>query len=115
MRINKKAAVIAVGGLLVAGGLVFVLQKPGAPPAAAAPGAPTVPVAQVITREVAPAAEFTGNLASPKTVELRSQVSGPIQRVSVPEGGIVQRGQALFQIDPRPFQVALDAAQAQLR
>ncbi|WP_312404610.1 efflux RND transporter periplasmic adaptor subunit [Brevundimonas sp.] len=115
MRINKKAAVIAVGGLLAAGGLVYVLQKPAPPSAAAPTGAPTVPVAQVITREVAPAAEFTGNLASPRTVELRSQVSGPIQRVSVPEGGIVRRGQALFQIDPRPFQVALDAAQAQLR
>lgn len=116
MRISKKAAVIVAGGLLVGGGLIYAVQgKPAQDAAAAAPGAPTVPVAQAITREIAPAAEFTGSLASPETVELRPQVGGPIQTVSVPEGGFVRRGQLLFQLDPRPFQVVLDAAQAQLR
>ncbi|MNJ40874.1 Multidrug resistance protein MdtE precursor [compost metagenome] len=107
---------VVAGGLLVGGGLVYVLQDtPAQSAAAAAPGAPTVPVAQAIAREIAPAAEFTGSLASPETVELRPQVGGPIQSVSVPEGGFVRRGQLLFQLDPRPFQVALDAAQAQLQ
>ena len=118
MRFNKKTAVIAAAGLLAAAGLIYVLQTQGggAPAAASAPpGAPAVPVAKVVMREIAPAAEFTGHLAAPDTVELRAQVSGPIIRVSVPEGGLVQRGQLLFQIDPRPFQVALDGAQAQLR
>lgn len=118
MRFNKKTAVIAAAGLLAAAGLIYVLQTQGGgvPAAASAPpGAPAVPVAKVVMREIAPAAEFTGHLAAPDTVELRAQVSGPIIRVSVPEGGLVQRGQLLFQIDPRPFQVALDGAQAQLR
>jgi len=115
MRISKKAAVVVAGGLLVGGGLIYVLLDRPAQSAAATPGAPTVPVAQAITREIAPAAEFTGSLASPETVELRPQVGGPIQSVSVPEGGFVRRGQVLFQLDPRPFQVALDAALAQLR
>lgn len=116
MRISKNAAVaVAASGVLLGGGLIYVLQDSPAQDAAAAPGAPTVPVAQVITREIAPAAEFTGSLASPETVELRPQVGGPIQSVSVPEGGFVRRGQLLFQLDPRPFQVALDAAQAQLQ
>ncbi|AYG95771.1 efflux RND transporter periplasmic adaptor subunit [Brevundimonas naejangsanensis] len=115
MRISKKAAVVAAGGLLIGAGLIYVVQDtPFAQGAAAAPGTPTVPVAQVITREVAPAAEFTGSLASPEAVDLRPQVSGPIQSVSVPEGGFVRRGQLLFQLDSRPFQVALEAAQAQL-
>lgn len=115
MRISKKAAVAVAGSLLVGGGLIYAVQEKPVQAAAAAPGAPTVPVAQAITREIAPASEFTGNLASPETVELRPQVGGLIQNVSVPEGGFVRRGQLLFQLDPRPFQVALDAAQAQLR
>ena len=116
MRISKKAAVVVIaGGVLLGGGLIYAFRDAPTPDAAAAPGAPTVPVAQAIAREIAPMAEFTGSLASPKTVELRPQVGGPIQSVSVPEGGFVRRGQLLFQVDPRPFQVALDAAQAQLR
>lgn len=67
--------------------------------------APQVPVAEVITRTVAPSAEYTGFLAAPKTVELRSRVGGAVDAVSVPEGSLVRKGQLLFQIDPRPFQV----------
>lgn len=116
MRISKNAALaVAASGLLLGGGLIYVLQDSPAQGAVAAPVAPVVPVAQAITREIAPTAEFTGSLASPKTVELRPQIGGPIQSVSVPEGGFVRRGQLLFQLDPRPFQVALDAAQAELR
>ncbi|WP_304413500.1 efflux RND transporter periplasmic adaptor subunit [Achromobacter sp. RTa] len=77
--------------------------------------APQVPVAEVIERTISPSSDFTGFLAAPETVELRSRVSGAIHAVSVPEGGLVRKGQRLFQIDPRPFQVALDTATAQLR
>lgn len=77
--------------------------------------APQVPVAEVVTREVAPSAKFTGYLAASKTVELRSRVGGAVDSVSVPEGGLVREGQLLFQIDPRPFQVALETAEAQLQ
>ena len=82
---------------------------------AAATAGPPVPVAEVITRTVTPSAEFTGFLAAPKMVELRSRVGGTVEAVSVPEGSLVRKGQVLFQIDPRPFQVALDNAAAQLR
>lgn len=82
---------------------------------AAAAMIPQVPVAEVIIRTITPTAEFTGFLAAPKSVELRSRVSGAIDAVSVPEGSLVKKGQMLFQIDPRPFQVALDTASAQLR
>lgn len=86
----------------------------GGGPGQGAPSAPQVPVAQVIVRDIAPAAEFSGALAAPKSVELRPRVSGQIVAVSVPEGAMVAKGQSLFRIDPRPFQVALDTAQAQL-
>ncbi|MCA0279366.1 MAG: efflux RND transporter periplasmic adaptor subunit, partial [Proteobacteria bacterium] len=62
-----------------------------------------------------PSSEFTGVIAAAKTVELRPRVGGSIETVSVPEGALVERGQLLFQIDARPFEVALQNAEAQLR
>ncbi len=132
---SKKAAVLfftgvaSVGGLALVNGdamgtftsrLIELASSTGASEAVAATGAegapiPKVPVAEVITREVAPAVEFTGHFDAAKSVELRPRVGGAIDVVSVPEGSLVKAGQVLFQIDPRPFQVALDAAKAQLQ
>ena len=47
-------------------------------------------------------------------VSVSPQVAGPIQQVFVKNGDRVKRGQLLFRIDPAPFQVALEQAQAQL-
>lgn len=83
-------------------------QDPGKMPA------PQVPVAEVVVRDIAPSAEFTGHLAAAQNVELRPRVSGAIDSVSVPEGGLVRKDQLLFQIDARPYQATVDSAQAQL-
>lgn len=115
MRISKKAAVVVTGGLLAGGSLIYAVQQAPAESAVAASAAPAVPVAQALGREIAPATEFTGYLAAPETVELRPKAGGTIQSVSVPEGGLVRQGQLLFQLDPRPLQVQLDAAEAQAR
>jgi len=115
MRISKKAAVVVTGGLLAGGGLIYAVQHAPAESAVAASAAPAVPVAQALGREIAPTTEFTGYLAAPETVELRPKAGGTIQSVSVPEGGLVRQGQLLFQLDPRPLQVLLDAAEAQER
>ncbi len=47
-------------------------------------------------------------------VSVSPQVTGPIQEVYVRNGSQVKRGQLLYRIDPAPFQVALEQAQAQL-
>ena len=47
-------------------------------------------------------------------VSVSAQVTGPIQQVYVRDGAKVKRGDILFRIDPEPFQVALEQAQAQL-
>jgi membrane fusion protein (multidrug efflux system) len=47
-------------------------------------------------------------------VSVSAQVNGPIERVFVKNGTRVHRGDALFQIDPAPYHVALEQAQAQL-
>ena len=47
-------------------------------------------------------------------VSVSAQVNGPIVEVAVHDGDKVKRGDLLFRIDPRPYQVALEQAQAQL-
>jgi multidrug efflux system membrane fusion protein len=49
-----------------------------------------------------------------QTVSLQSQVTGVLTRVTFHEGDDVSAGQVLFEIDPRPFQAALDQAKAML-
>jgi RND family efflux transporter MFP subunit len=58
--------------------------------------------------------EFTGQFAPIEYVELRARVSGYLQSISFQDGQIVKKGDLLFVIDPRPFQIALSSAQAQL-
>jgi membrane fusion protein (multidrug efflux system) len=47
-------------------------------------------------------------------VSVSAQVNGPIEQVFVKDGAHVKRGQLLFRIDPQPYQVALEQAEAQL-
>ncbi|MCW8528242.1 efflux RND transporter periplasmic adaptor subunit [Acinetobacter baumannii] len=105
--------------MAISGGLLYTAtNKPDAPnpqAAAAQMPVPQVPVAEVITRELNPTAEYTGYLSAPQSVEIKSRVGGVINSVSVPEGSYVRKGQVLFKIDPEPFQVALNTAQARLK
>ncbi len=55
-----------------------------------------------------------GKVEPMESVSINSQVSGVLTKVTFREGEEVRSGQVLFQIDPRPFQAALDAAQATL-
>src|SRR3989475_361310 len=56
----------------------------------------------------------TGSVNPVKTVQVCTYVSGPIQVISVDFNSPVQRGQLLAKIDPRPFQVKVDGAAADL-
>lgn len=55
-----------------------------------------------------------GNVVSPHTVNVRTQVTGTLKDVFFTEGDSVQAGQKLFQIDPAPYEAALAQARAQL-
>jgi multidrug efflux system membrane fusion protein len=83
-----------------------------APPAA--PPAAKVTAARVIARDVTEFDEFTGRLEPIHFVEIRPRVSGYIDSVHFVEGGLVRRGDLLFQIDPRPFQAEVDRLKAEL-
>jgi multidrug efflux system membrane fusion protein len=81
---------------------------------AAGPPPPEVSVAGVLSRTVGQWDDFTGRVAAVESVELRPRVSGYVQRVAYAEGQEVRKGDLLFVVDPRPYQAALDRAQADL-
>ena len=76
--------------------------------------APDVDVALVQPEPVTLWESFTGRVVAPETVALRPRVSGYIDKVAFEEGALVEAGDLLFQIDPRPYQARKQAAQAQL-
>jgi len=80
-----------------------------------APSPPVpVTVAQVVVQPEPLSLSAVGTVEPIETASVKAQVGGMITRVSFSEGQNVRAGQILFQIDPRPFQAALDAATAQL-
>ncbi|WP_162006608.1 efflux RND transporter periplasmic adaptor subunit [Roseimaritima sediminicola] len=82
--------------------------------AAGPPPAPPVRVAKPVTETVVEWAEFTGRLQAVDFVEVRSRVSGYLQSVEFEEGQLVEEGDLLFVIDPRPFEAAKAIAEAKL-
>jgi RND family efflux transporter MFP subunit len=81
-------------------------------PVVAAPPAPTVTVASPLVRQVAEWDDYSGRFEASKSVEVRPRVSGAIVGVHFTDGAVVQKGQLLFTIDPRPFVAALNEARA---
>jgi membrane fusion protein, multidrug efflux system len=81
----------------------------------AAPPEPAVTVAQVIARPLHHWSELTGELQAVNTVEVHPRVSGFIDTVQFTEGAHVNKGQLLFQIDARPFQIEIERLHAELK
>jgi multidrug efflux system membrane fusion protein len=82
----------------------------------ALPPVPPVPVTvgSAERRAVPFELQATGTVEPLQTVSIQSQVNGPIVRIAFREGQEVQKGQVLFQIDPRPYEAALRQAEALL-
>ncbi len=81
----------------------------------AAPAAPEVVVAQVQQRDVPTFDEWVAQLNGPVNAEITPRVQGYLLTQNYVNGSLVRKGQLLFQIDPRPFEAALDQAQAEVR
>lgn len=82
--------------------------------AAAPPAPPEVRVAPVIQQDVPVYSEWVATLDGYVNAQVRPQVSGYIIRQNYKEGSLVRKGDVLFEIDPRPFQAALDHAKGDL-
>src|SRR5919109_1181394 len=106
-----------VGGGVLSGVLITVLAAAVAgcsdTSRAAAPlPAPVVKVEPVVQRDVPISLEYVGSLVGYITAQIRARVSGHLMSQNYTEGSVVKTGDLLFQVDPRPFQAALDQAQA---
>src|SRR6202035_309557 len=82
--------------------------------AATATQTPEVEVATVEQRDVPVYKEWVATLDGYINAEIRPQVAGYIIKQNYTEGSVVRKGQVLFEIDPRPFQAALDRAKGDL-
>lgn len=84
---------------------------------AAGPAAPPVTEVGVVTvsvRDVPLTYEFVGETQSSQQVEIRARVNGFLEQRLYTEGAMVKAGEVLFRMDQKPFQAALDSAQAEL-
>jgi membrane fusion protein (multidrug efflux system) len=88
-------------------------DRPAAP-AAAAPPPPEVGVVAVAPTTVSLATELPGRVEASRTAQVRSRVTGIVQKRLFREGSDVKAGQVLFQIDPAPYQALVDSARASL-
>jgi membrane fusion protein (multidrug efflux system) len=86
----------------------------GDTPPKQAPPPPEVTVMRAQPRAVTLTEEYVGQAEAVETVEIRSQVQGLLERQAFKDGATVHRGELLFQIDRRPFEAALEQAQANL-
>jgi RND family efflux transporter MFP subunit len=105
----QRAAIVGSPLVLLAAG--FALWSSDPTPAATPP-APMVTVATPLEQAVNEWDDYVGRFEPSRSVEVRPRVSGQIVGIHFRDGQIVQRGQLLFSVDPRPFTAALAEAQA---
>jgi membrane fusion protein (multidrug efflux system) len=121
-QMRQNAIVFPLAGLLlkrsrvpdllvaVATGLLFSGCKEKPPPKPPL----QVRVVSVTPRDVPIYQQWIGTLDGYPNAQIRAQVSGYLIRQDYAEGGAVKKGDLLFEIDPRPFQAALDQALGKL-
>ena len=102
---------LLTGTLLLAvsgcGGSSKVSAQANTPP-------PMVQVAVVERRDVSLTSEWIATMDGYINAEIQPHVSGYLIRQDYREGSFVHKGEVLFEIDPRPFQAALDQTQGQV-
>ncbi len=98
----RKPVAIAITVLLAACGGGGPQQQPP----------PDVSVAAVVPKSVTEWDEYSGHVEAIESAEIRPRVSGHLNRVHYPEGGLVEKGQLLFTIDNREYKAIADAARA---
>lgn len=106
---------ISIGALVViALVVVLAVTMRGDKTVQAATAPLEVEVVTVTERSVPLYAEWVGTTDGMVNADIKAQVTGYLLRQDYKEGSLVKKGQLLFEIDPRPFQAALDQANGQL-
>jgi multidrug efflux system membrane fusion protein len=113
---RRRRVVPALLVLALIAGAVFWAHPWGHGPAKGPPSAPPQPVgaATASTGEMPVIVNALGTVTPFNTVTVMSQINGQLMSVGFKEGQMVQKGQFLAQIDPRPYEAALEEAEGQL-
>jgi RND family efflux transporter MFP subunit len=109
IQIGAAAAVFVVVAIVL---VTFTREQSTA--AATPPPPPEVQVADVEQRDLPVHHEWIGTLNGLVNAAINAEVTGYLLRQDYAEGSFVHKGQLLFEIDPRPFQAAVDQAAGQL-
>ena len=117
----RRRRILWLAGLAVLIALVVwvihhrLASQAGEPSMAAMMGGPLpVSTAPVSTADVPVVIDALGTVTPLATVTVRPQVTGPIVKIAFTEGQMIQKGGLLAEVDPRPYQAALDQATGQL-
>ena len=100
---------------LLLGCLLPALEGCGGKKVAPALPPPDVVVASVVQRDTPIYSEWVATLDGFVNAQIQPHVAGYIVKQNYTEGSVVQKGDVLFEIDPRPFQAAIDAAKANVK
>jgi membrane fusion protein (multidrug efflux system) len=107
---RKKKEKFATSLLAVGMMLSISCGKMGLPPA----GPPDVEVVEVAQKDVPITRDWVATLDGLVNAQIRAQVAGLLLKQNYANGGLVRTGAPLFEIDPRPFQAALNQAKGNL-
>jgi multidrug efflux system membrane fusion protein len=110
-RVIGAAVVLALAAIVVIWRLNVGTEVPVAAAQTATPGVP-VTAGTVAAQDVPVFLNGIGTVQAYNMVAIKSRVDGQIVKVDFKEGQDIKTGDPLFQIDPRPFQAALEQAQA---
>ena len=103
---------IAIGTAVILAVLIIAVRSDK--PAQAAPPPLAVEVVQVEQKDVPIHSEWIGTTDGMVNADIKAQVAGYLLRQNYKEGSFVKKGELLFEIDPRPFQAALEQANGQV-
>jgi len=95
--------IVVLGVAALMGAACGKKQAPPPPP-------PNVKVATVVQRDVPVYVDVIGQTRGSTEIEVRARVAGYLDSVNYKEGSLVQKGQLLYTIDPRPFQASVAQA-----
>ena len=110
--LSKLLSIFRMGTLMIAL-LLSSACTGGKKPVAALP-TPVVTTRQPVQREIMEWNEYPARLDAVDMVEVRARVSGYLESVHFKDGALVNKGDLLFVIDPRPFQAELARQEAAL-
>ncbi len=110
---NRKATMKPTDRVFIPA-VLFAFLLSGCMPKPQPLGPPVVQVTDVVQKDVPMYGQWVGTLDGNINAEIRAMVSGYLIRQAYEDGKFVKKGDLLFEIDPRPFQAALDQARAQL-